>query len=322
MKTSPTHAILLISGLATLWQFADQKAAISLLAVHGVSHDAIWAQPWRFFTTALLHGGILHFVFNALWAVRLGIPFESRYGNRSSLLFLLLVTPFSVLCTVLFGNATIGLSGWGFGLGGWMLVARRFDHRLQHSVSDESMGTLVVWFALGFVLSWLRVLPIDNVAHTAGGTAGALGALWTYRSEWKRSRSMGKRRKAWKRAMNAEPSQSPDPLSVALRERDLASVQPAFENPDVVKHTPVDLWDQWTEELITNGDEKNAQRTLSVAIALASPSDRSMRLMRMSNLQLRSGDMGAAMRSLDQVNTAQLRRDERELYDALRKRLS
>ena len=122
--------------------------------------------------------------------------------------------------------------------------------------------------------------------------------------------------------MNAEPSQSPDPLSVALRERDLASVQPAFENPDVVKHTPVDLWDQWTEELITHGDEENAQRTLSVAIALASPSDRSMRLMRMSNLQWRSGDMDAAMQSLDQVNVAQLRRDERELYDALRKRLS
>ena len=92
--------------------------------------------------------------------------------------------------------------------------------------------------------------------------------------------------------------------------------------PDVVKHTPVDLWDQWTEELITNGDEENAQRTLSVAIALASPSDRSMRLMRMSNLKLRSSDMSAAMHSLDQVNVAQLRPDERELYDALRKKLS
>ena len=322
MKTSPTHAILLISGLATLWQFADQEAAISLLAVHGVSSNAIWTQPWRFFTTALLHGGILHFVFNALWAVRLGIPFESRYGNRSSLIFLMLVTPVSVLSTVLFGNATIGLSGWGFGLGGWMLVARRFDQRLQQAVSDESMGTLVVWFALGFVMSWLRVLPIDNVAHTAGGTAGALGALWTYRSEWKRSRSMVKRRKAWKRAMIDEPSKSPDPLSVALRERDLSLAQPAFENPDVVKHTPVDLWDQWAEELIANGDEENAQRTLSVAIALASPSDRSMRLMRLSNLQFRSGDMSAAIHSMDQVNPAQLRPDERELYDALRKRSS
>ena len=90
----------------------------------------------------------------------------------------------------------------------------------------------------------------------------------------------------------------------------------------MVKHTPVDLWDQWTEELITHGDEKNAQRTLSVAIALASPSDRHMRLMRMANLQMRSGDMGAAIHSLDQVNAAQLRTDERELYDALRKRLS
>ena len=322
MKASPTHAILLVSGLATLWQFADPKSAASLLAVHGVSREIFWTQPWRLLTTALLHGGILHFVFNALWAVRLGLPFENRYGNRAALIFLLSVTPFSVLCTVMFGNATIGLSGWGFGLGGWMLVARRFDQRLENAVSDESMGTLVVWFALGFVLSWLRVLPIDNVAHTAGGTAGALGALWTYRSEWKRSRSMVKRRKAWKRVMNAEPSQSPDPLSVALRKRDLASAQTAFENPDVVKHTPVDLWDQWTEELITNGDEENAQRTLSVAIALASPSDRSMRLMRMSNLQLRSGDKSAAMHSLEQVNAAQLRPDERELYDALRRRLS
>ena len=133
---------------------------------------------------------------------------------------------------------------------------------------------------------------------------------------------MVKRRKAWKRAMNAEQSQGPDPLSVGLRERDLASVQSAFENPEVAKHTPVDLWDQWTEELITNGDEENAQRVLSVAIAVASPSDRSMRLMRLSNLQFRSGDISAAMHSLDQVNAAQLRPDERELYDALRKRLS
>lgn len=322
MKTSPTHVILLISGLATLWQFADPRGAISLFAIHGISRELIWTQPWRFFTTALLHGGILHFVFNALWAVRLGVPFESRYGNRASLIFLVVVTPLSVLCTVMFGNATIGLSGWGFGLGGWMLVARRYDQRLQNSVSDESMGTLVVWFALGFVLSWLRVLPIDNVAHTAGGTAGALGAFWTYRSEWKRSRSMGKRRKAWKRAMNAEPTHVPDSLSVALRERDLSTIQPAFEDPDLVKHTPVDLWDQWTEELITSGDEENAQRTLSVAIALASPSDRSLRLMRLSNLKFRSGDTNAAIQTLDQVNASQLRAEERELYDTLRKRSS
>ena len=320
MKSSPTHAILVISGLATLWQFAEPDGAISLLAVHGISRDLFWTQPWRLFTTALLHGGILHFVFNALWAVRLGLPFESRYGNRASLIFLLLVTPISVLCTVMFGNATIGLSGWGFGLGGWMLVARRFDQRLQSTVSDESMGTLVVWFALGFVLSWLRVLPIDNVAHTAGGSAGALGALWTYRSEWQRSRSMKKRRKIWKRAMNAETKEGPDPLSIALRVRDLASAQPAFENPDMVKHTPVGLWDEWTEQLIADGDEKNAQRTLSVAIALAPTSDRSMRLMRLSNLQFRSGDINAASLTLNQVNASQLRTEEREIYESLRKR--
>jgi membrane associated rhomboid family serine protease len=312
----------MISGLATLWQFADPKGAIGLLAIHGVSRELIFTQPWRLMTTALLHGGILHFVFNALWAVRLGVPFESRYGNRASLIFLLLVTPFSVLCTVMFGNATIGLSGWGFGLGGWMLVARRYDQRLQHSVSDESMGTLVVWFALGFVLSWLRVLPIDNVAHTAGGSIGALSALWTYRSEWKRSRSMSKRRRAWKSAMNSHQEAAPDAISVGLRDRDLESLQPAFENPELAKHTPVEMWDEWTEELVANGDEKNAQRTLSVAITLGSSSGRPMRLMRLSNLQYRSGEASAALDSLTQVNAAQLRPDERELSDALRERSS
>lgn len=322
MKTSPTHAILVISGLATLWQFADPENAIGLLAIHGVSRELIFTQPWRLMTTALLHGGILHFVFNALWAVRLGVPFESRYGNRASLFFLLFVTPFSVLCTVMFGNATIGLSGWGFGLGGWMLVARRYDQRLQHSVSDESMGTLVVWFALGFVLSWLRVLPIDNVAHTAGGCIGALSALWTYRSEWKRSRSMSKRRRAWKSAIDSRQETAPDAISVALRNRDLESLQPAFENPELAKNTPVEMWDEWTEELVANGDEKNAQRTLSVAVTLGSPSGRPMRLMRLSNLQYRSGETNAAFHSLAQVNAAQLRPDERELYNALRERSS
>ena len=71
-----------------------------------------------------------------------------------------------------------------------MLVAQA-DHRLENAVSDESMGTLVVWFALGLVLSWLRVLPIDNVAHTAGGTVGARRPS-DHCSEWKR-------REAWAR---------------------------------------------------------------------------------------------------------------------------
>ena len=76
-----------------------------------------------------------------------------------------------------------------------MLVARRFDHRLQHSVSDESMhfGGVV---RPGICVVMAACPAHRQRGHTAGGTAGALGALWTYRSEWKQSRSMGKRRKA------------------------------------------------------------------------------------------------------------------------------
>ena len=320
MRPSPTHAVLFVSGLLTLWYFADPGAASRLLAVHGVPRSQLFGQPWRIFTTALLHGGILHFVFNALWAIRLGLPFESRYGNRASLFFLFAVTPMTVACTVMFGNATIGLSGWGFALGGWMLVSRRYDQRLRMSVSDESMGTLIVWFALGFVFSWLKVLPIDNVAHAAGAALGATGALFVYRAEWLQGRSLKARRKAWKKSLSHERGHRPDPFSVALHRRDLNAMAPAFDAPELVQHTSVEAWDQWTEELIAAGDETNAKRTLSLAISISTPADLPVRLMRLSNLQHRSGNEHLAFETLMKVNKSHLRFEEKRLYDDLRKR--
>ncbi len=320
MRYSPTHAILFVSGLVTLWYFADPRSAGSLLAIHGTSRDHLFAQPWRFFTTTFLHGGILHFLFNALWAIRLGIPFEARYGNRASLYFMAAVIPITVMVTVMFGNATIGLSGWGFGLGGWMLVARNYDERLRCSISDESMGTLVVWFGLGFVFSWLNVLPIDNVAHTAGAMLGISGSLWVYRVEWLQSRSLKARRKAWNKALQHENNDQPDPFSRGLKDRNLESMCQAFLDPSLVQHTPVEAWDQWTEELMARGDEANAQRTLSVAISLSTGADLPVRLMRLSNLQHRNGSESLAFETLMQVKTGHLRPHEKPLYDELRKR--
>ena len=132
MRVSPTYGILFVSGLLTLWYLADPGAASRLLGIRPEPTNQLLAEPWRFFTTALLHGGPLHFVFNALWAIRLGLPFEARYGNRASMYFLMVVTPITVACTVMCGNATIGLSGWGFGLGGWIFLARKYDERLDH----------------------------------------------------------------------------------------------------------------------------------------------------------------------------------------------
>ena len=320
MRQSPTQTVLFVSGLLTLWQFADPRGAEGLLAIHGVSRGELPFQPWRFLTTALLHGGILHFVFNAMWAIRLGLPFESRYGNRASAIFVIGVTPLTVLFTVLAGNATIGLSGWGFALGGWIFVARKFDTNLQQMVSDETMGTLVVWFGLGFVLSWLRVLPIDNVAHTAGAVLGAGGALCVYRDEWRRARSRGHRRRKWQRALRTETKSKPDDLFVALRQQDLALAQRAFENPELVVQTPVDLWDQWTEALLSADDESNAKRTLAVAIAIGGEANSQIRLMRLANLEFRTGEPELARKTLNRVNPARLRPDERSLYKSLQDR--
>ena len=51
-------------------------------------------------------------MFNALWAVRLGIL--SKADTATGPLLFAAGDTILVLCTVLLGNATIGFSGWGF----------------------------------------------------------------------------------------------------------------------------------------------------------------------------------------------------------------
>ena len=41
MRQSPTQTVLFVSGLLTLWQFADPRGAEGLLAIHGVSRGEL-----------------------------------------------------------------------------------------------------------------------------------------------------------------------------------------------------------------------------------------------------------------------------------------
>ena len=143
-----------------------------------------------------------------------------------------------------------------------------------------------------------------------------------YRFDWLQARSLKLRRKAWKNALKDEHGQKPDRFSMALNQRDIDAIRAAFEDPSLVGHTSPDAWDQWTEELIAAGDLENAQLTLSIAVGLSSRggSELPIRLMRLSNLQHRSGNESLAFETLMKVSTSHLRADEKQLYDALRKR--
>jgi len=134
--------------------------------------DIMAGQVWRLFTPALLHGGLLHLIFNMWWMYDLGTLIERRIG---SIRFLLLVLGTGVASSMAqflaVGPNFVGMSGVVYGLFGYAWVRGRLDPTcglyLRPDVAFWMIGWLVVCGA-GLVG------PVANWAHGGGLVAGAV----------------------------------------------------------------------------------------------------------------------------------------------------
>ncbi|WP_196717061.1 rhomboid family intramembrane serine protease [Actinomyces trachealis] len=145
------------------------------------------AEPWRFLTTALLHGSPMHLAFNmfALWVV--GSQLESVLG-RWRYLCLLLVSALggSTLIYLLswpgsesWSTWTVGASGAVFGLFATQFVVQRRFGRDTSAVLGLLVMNLVISF-LGANISWQ--------GHVGGMIAGAaLAAVYAWAPRGKRT---------------------------------------------------------------------------------------------------------------------------------------
>jgi GlpG protein len=146
-------------------------------------------QYYRLFTPALLHGNLLHILFNLMWIVVLGFQIERKIGSLKTLLFVLITGVFSNICQYLMsGPNFLGLSGVVIAMVGFIWIREKkapWEGYVLHSSTLLFIAIYVfAMFAVQLVSFFFQIsgkssfiLPIANTAHIAGGIIGALLGL-------------------------------------------------------------------------------------------------------------------------------------------------
>jgi GlpG protein len=132
-------------------------------------------QIWRIFTPILLHGGILHLLFNMLWLKDLGSMYEFGRGIRRYLVFVLVIAGLSNLGQfIVNGPNFVGMSGVVYGLLGYIWLRGRLEPQSGFFVDHTTMLFMTVWY---FACLFEVIPGVANTAHTVGFAGGL---LWGY----------------------------------------------------------------------------------------------------------------------------------------------
>jgi len=147
-------------------------------------------QVWRVFTPALLHGGLLHILFNMLWLWVLGKQVERRLSIVKSVLLILILGVVSNTAQYLVsGPYFLGFSGIILGLAGFIWSRQKVAPWEGHLIPPSTFMflaffvlALVGYQVLAFILQLFNIasLPgmIANTAHVVGAITGiVLGRL-------------------------------------------------------------------------------------------------------------------------------------------------
>ncbi len=134
---------------------------------------------WRIFTAALLHGGLMHVLFNMYALYLFGPRLEQQVGSPAFAALYVATAGTGGMVSYIFGDTaqvSIGASGAIFGLlGAWMFVA----WKMRGTPGGRSMfNQLGVLLAINLALP-LFVGGIDWRAHL-GGLAGGILIAWLW----------------------------------------------------------------------------------------------------------------------------------------------
>ena len=194
-----TYGILAVTvaiGVSTLINPASAGFFFELFALN--KQAVAEGEYWRLLTVTLVHGGLMHLLFNMYALYIVGPIVEAMYGRVLFLSFYLLSAALGSVASYLFVPApSVGASGAVFGLFGILFVST-WRHKpalgRQARALTGQIGILIAFnLALGFGLGGAFGVRIDNAAHVGGLIAGAwLGfalvprGLATLASYWQR----------------------------------------------------------------------------------------------------------------------------------------
>ncbi len=131
----------------------------------------------RMLTPSLLHGGILHLVFNMLWFWELGKRIELRQSSLSFALLTAMLGLLSNSAQYLYGETIYfgGMSGVVYGLFAYIWMWRSLAPRAGITIPRSLIGFMLISLIL---MTVLNLSMIANEAHLAGFIAGmAMGAV-------------------------------------------------------------------------------------------------------------------------------------------------
>lgn len=125
---------------------------------------------WTLFTAILLHGSILHILFNVLWIRNLGPTVVELYGSARAFVIFEIAGAFGFLVSnIMTGHPSIGASGSIFGLLAALLVYSR--RRGSSLMSNQIWQWAVILFVMGFLMP-----GVNNWAHGGGFVGGWVAA--------------------------------------------------------------------------------------------------------------------------------------------------
>ncbi len=134
---------------------------------------------WRIFTAALLHGGVMHILFNMYALYLFGPRLEQQVGSPAFAAIYVATAGTGGMVSYAFGDigqVSIGASGAIFGLlGAWMFVAWKMRGTPGGRAMFNQLGILL---AINLALP-LFVRGIDWRAHV-GGLAGGVLIAWLW----------------------------------------------------------------------------------------------------------------------------------------------
>ena len=141
-------------------------------------------EVWRLFTPVLLHGGILHILFNMAWIWMVGKLIEQRLGAFKYLLLSVVIATLSNTAQYLMsGPNFFGYSGIVVGLIGFIWMRQKIAPWEGYPLHPSVIRFLAIYVAALLVLGTLSIFldyfhvtelyaNIANTAHIVGGLAG------------------------------------------------------------------------------------------------------------------------------------------------------
>lgn len=141
---------------------------------------------WRLFTPCLLHGGLLHILFNMAWVWILMRPMEQRLSRWKILVFILIVGTVANLAQYFVsGPYFLGFSGIVCGQVGFIWMRQKIapweGYPLQRGTFLFILAFVISMFVLDLVTFFFRTFELAqvsvNIANTAHVVGGGLGIL-------------------------------------------------------------------------------------------------------------------------------------------------